>query len=138
MSVLNIGVVGYAGDKFDVTEARRLLDLALTRVVDEHRGVAEFRIISGLGDIGIHPIAYQAARTRGWSTRAIDCQKALKYTLCAVDSIRLIGVNRGDESTAFLQECDVIVRIGGGDQAINEAERFRGDTYQYDLPVIEE
>jgi hypothetical protein len=51
----------------------------------------------------------------------------------------IIGENWGDESSAFLDEIDVIVRIGGGKQSLTEVQTFKdkgGKTYERELAAL--
>lgn len=141
MSTLKIGVVGYSGQRFDVNEARQLLRLAYDAVVADYPDITDVWVVSGLADLGIHSIAYREAVARGWKTKAIDCQRARKYVPFPVTELVMKEgwVNRGDETFAFLQEIDVIVRIGGGLQAQDETKIFAeggGRTYEHHLAAL--
>lgn len=81
-------------------------------------------------------LAYRAANLRGWKTSGIACAKAEEYKCFGVDERKIIGDNWGDESETFLKEVDVVVRIGGGKQSLNEVKTFSangGRTYEYEL-----
>ena len=51
----------------------------------------------------------------------------------------IVGNEWGDESATFLGECDVIVRVGGGKQSLDEVAAYianGGIAYQYDLAAL--
>lgn len=142
MTTLNIGVVGYSGTPFDEKEAKRLLVKGLDAILADNPGVTSVNLISGLTDLGIPAIAYRIAKQRGWRTVGVACAKAVKYACFAVDESHTIGANWGDESEEFLKRCDVILRVGGGTQSLDEVARFKkkgskNKTYEYELARLD-
>lgn len=137
MTTLKIGVVGYSGQKFDEEVARAALNERLSAACEGHQDVT---IVAGMADVGIASIAYRIAQERGWKTLAIDCARSRKYLQFPVDDMIVIeSMTRGSESETFLGECDVLVRIGGGDQAMSEMMRFKETgrpVYEFDLPPL--
>lgn len=133
MTTLNIGVVGYSGQKFDENAARSALNDLLDQASDGRNDVT---IVSGLNDLGIPALAYRAAHQRGWGTSGVACSKATHYNCYPVDKKVIVGDNWGDESQTFLDTCDVLVRVGGGKQSLREVNEFRargGRVFEFDL-----
>lgn len=136
MRTLKIGVVGYSGQKFNQSDAKRLLTKAFDAVVADHSGASDIWIVSGLTDLGIPALAYRAARDREWKTSGVACSLAHLHPCFNVDESKIVGSNWGDESETFLSEIDVIVRVGGGRQSLAEVEAFSRTgkrMYQYEL-----
>lgn len=136
MTNLKIGVVGYSAQRFDETEACQALDRLFDQASDGRRDVT---VVSGLTDLGIPALAYRIAAQRGWRTSGIACSKATDYDCFPVNEKKIVGTNWGDESETFLRECDVIVRVGGGEQSFAEAAQFKargGVVYEFDLAAL--
>jgi hypothetical protein len=141
MNSLNVGLVGYCPPtKYDEAEAARLVEEALDAVVREYPDVEEFTLVAGLTDMGVQALAYRSAKKRGWMTVGIACTKAEKYGWFDVDEYTIVPGDRwGVESETFLKECDVLVRIGGGEQSHREAKLFAergGKVYAYELAAL--
>lgn len=139
MTTLKIGVVGYSAQKFSDFDAMHLLGVAFDRVLVDYPGATAFTIVSGLTDLGIPKLAYRAAMARGWRTSGIACAEAEKYDCFDVDEKKIVGDNWGDESKTFLDEIDVLVRIGGGKQSLAEVARFKangGHVYEFELEAL--
>jgi len=119
MGELKIGVVGYSGQPFDHDQGRQLLDKAYDQLEARYPDRAK-AVVSGLTDVGIPALAYRAAVERGWRTVGIACAKAFKYERFPVDEEHIVGQAWGDESPTFLNSIDVLVRVGGGKQALQE------------------
>jgi hypothetical protein len=135
---LKIGVTGYSAQKFDTIEAQRMLreayDTLQTQFPDRPKAV-----ISGLTDLGIPGLAYKEAVTRGWRTVGIACSKASEYPCFPVDEKVIVGTEWGQESPRFLDDLEVLVRVGGGGQAKKETAetKARGKpVLEYDLEAI--
>ena len=134
--MLNIGVVGYSGAKFDEIIAKALMEIALDTVEANHKD-KDYMLVSGLTDMGIPAIAYRSADKRGWETMGIACEKAEEYDCYKVNQKIIEGKEWGDESATFLDNIDVLVRIGGGEQSLDEtakAKKKKLPVYEYDLP----
>lgn len=123
--VLYVGVMGFSGQNFDIEKAR----VYLKQVFDLINAVAdpkvEIAVVSGLTYLGVPAIAYETASEYNWITVGIACPKANDYTCFPCDETVIIGENWGDESPAFLEKCDVFVRVGGGKQSFQEVETAR-------------
>lgn len=140
MNSLKVGLVGYCHPNFDETEAKRLVAVALDKIIDDYPGVEVFTLVSGLTDIGVLALGYRAAKKRGWMTMGIACAKARSYGRYNVDESIIVGDEWGDETERFLKECNVLVRIGGGKQSHREAKLFAergGKVYAYELEATE-
>lgn len=148
MTKLRIGVTGYSAQKFDQEEAELLLNSAfdainmkypdrqsLTRNEKPIRAVRtnEKIVVSGLTNLGIPGLAYRLAEKRGWKTIGIACSKAEEYECWPVNKKIIVGKEWGDESQTFLDSIDILIRIGGGQQAKRETETFK----KTNKPVIE-
>lgn len=131
---MKIGVIGYSDKKFDVVEARRLIELGL----DTFQATSKDEVVSGLTNIGIPKIAYEVATERDMTTVGIACDKAKDYECFKVDRKFIIGTEWGDESGHFLKYIDVLIKVGGGVQSVKEFEAFKGPKKEYDLPIITE
>src|SRR3989344_1287303 len=136
-STIRIGVTGYSVQKFDVAEAQRMLREAYDTIDRKHRDKSK-TVVSGLTDLGVLALAYREAKTRGWRTVGIACSKAEEFDCFAVDEREIVGNEWGKESETFLNSIDVLVRVGGGNQAKRETETFkklRKQVIEYDLPA---
>jgi len=138
--MINVGVVGYSGAKFNEDVAKALLAIAFDIVESEFKK-KEYAIVSGLTDVGIPGIAYRMAEKRGWKTIGLTAEEAKEYDCYPVDEEIIVGKKFGDESKDFIESLDCIIRIGGGKQSLKEVEmaKDRGiPAYEYDLPEIKE
>ena len=136
--MINIGVVGYSGGKFDEKIAKALMAIALD-IVEENHPDKEYALVSGFTDMGIPAIAYRMADKRDWRTVGIACSKADENPCYDVDESIIEGDDWGDESETFLNAIDVFVRIGGGKQSLEETEKAKSKknikaVYEFDLP----
>jgi len=134
--MLSVGVVGYSGGKFNEDVAKALMAIALD-VVEEHNPSDKYELVSGLTDMGIPAIAYRMAEKREWKLVGIACSKADEYDCYDVDETIIEGDDWGQESKIFLDRLDVLIRIGGGKQSIEETEKAKKKgipVYEYDLP----
>lgn len=141
MSSLKVGLVGYCPPtKFDEAEAERLVEVALDKIIEDYPETQMFTLVSGLTDMGVLALGYRAAKKRNWMTVGIACAKAWQYGWYDVDEYAIVGEEWGDETKRFLDECHVLVRIGGGAQSHREAKLFAdrgGKVYEYELDAIE-
>ncbi len=129
-------MVGYSWQKFDEGEAVRLLREAYDALERQHPQEQK-AVISGLTDTGIPALAYREAVSRQWRTVGIACSKAKQYACFLVDETIIVGEEWGEESATFLDLIDVLVKVGGGKQAIAEANAFRKTgkaVMEYQLP----
>jgi hypothetical protein len=135
---LNIGITGYSAQKFDNSEAQRMLREAYDKIHADYPDREKY-IVSGLTDLGIPALAYREAVARGWKTVGIACSKASEYACFPVDEKIIEGNDWGQESPRFLDTLEVLVRIGGGGQARRETAeaKVRGKpVIEYDLPAL--
>ena len=136
---LRIGVVGYTAPKFDVVHAKTLIKQAYDTIAANWEPL-EMVVVSGLTDLGIPALAYREAGQRDWRTVRIACSRALEFNLFPVNERIIVGSGWGDESETFLASIDVLVRVGGGKQAISETARAKQlgkPVFEYDLPVMQ-
>ena len=67
----------------------------------------------------------------------VACEKAEEYDCFQVNLKIIEGKDWGEESATFLENIDVLVRIGGGKQSLDETEKAKKKkmpVYEYDLP----
>jgi hypothetical protein len=126
-----VGVVGFSNPNFDRHKAAEYLAGAFSSI----QGKA--LVVSGLTDLGIPALAYRVAKNFSFKTAGIACKKAEDYDLYPVDVPPIIvGDNWGDESKTFLDSIDMLVRVGGGKQSLeecNEAKKQGIKVVEYDL-----
>lgn len=127
---LNVGVVGFSGQKFDEKMARAFIDKAFDLLDNEDKDIC---VISGLTYVGIPAIAYDVAKERGYKTIGVACSKAKEYECFDVDEKYIEGEEWGDESEKFLSMLDVMIKVGGGKQSEEEVKKFK----ESGKPVIE-
>ena len=135
-NILNVGVVGYSSQKFDEAEAREILEEAFDDIEDEYIETGDYEeinIVSGLTNMGIPKVAYEIADERGYNTMGVAPEEADDYDLYNVDEIIYEGQNFGDESEVFIDNIDVLVKVGGGDQSQHELELAEAE----DISVLE-
>jgi hypothetical protein len=130
----NVGVVGFSKVNFDHSEAARMIKEAFDKIESTYPNQQK-NCISGFTNQGIPALAYAEAVRMGWKTSGVACGKikVKKYDLFPVDFEYIEGEQWGDESKKFLSLIDIIVRIGGGKQSLEETEAARISG----LPVIE-
>jgi len=154
-NVLKIGVIGYSAKSFPINKAyNNLRDIifALTRnskyIDDDYRCIGKFEIVSGLTDYGIPALAYAVCDTislyyqernirernyyfatfgssKQFTRVGIAPKEALQCNLCYVEKQIIVGEKFGDESQAFIDYIDVLIKVGGGNQSQKEAELFK-------------
>ncbi len=133
MLPLKIGVVGYSSGKYDEIQARLLVTLSLSYIVDKVG--SQYQIVSGLTNLGIPALAYEFAVRHGIPTVGVACSKAEEYECFPVNEKIIVGDEWGDESETFLSMCDVLIRVGGGKQSLEEVKAFK--SMKPLAPVIE-
>ena len=122
---LRIGVVGYCPPtKFDESKALIFIKDAFDKLEKLYNG-HEKSVVSGLTNVGIPRLAYEEAKRRNWETVGIACKKTDEYERFPVDLEIVTGENWGDESPRFLRSIDVLVRVGGGKQALDETNEAK-------------
>lgn len=125
----NIGFVGYSDTEFDVNQAQVIIDEIFDEIEAKYANLGVVNIISGATNIGIPAMVYKTAVDRTttghckFNTVGIMCKDGYNYKLFPCDAIYAIGDNWGDESQRFLGSINVLYKIGGGKQSINEYER---------------
>ena len=130
---LKIGVVGYSKQGFNEIQARIYIKRAFTTIHDNYGDQHYMIVVSGLTAMGIPLIAYQEAFERNWDTKGIACIKAKEHPCFPVDEEIIFGLEWGDESSLFLNDIDILVRVGGGEQSMRETAL----AHEKCIPVIE-
>jgi 2'-5' RNA ligase len=131
---LRIGVVGYCSQYFDKKDAKDKLEKIINKIVKNNS--LPVYIVSGLTNIGIMAIAYKVASENGYKTVGYACDKALDMELFDVDKKHIIGDKWGDESEEFINNIDVLIKAGGGEQSEKElkmAKKLGIETYECDV-----
>ena len=123
---LKIGIVGFSRNQFDkktaILKLRNKLEYLLERHTDK-----EIEVVSGYTNIGVPRIAYRLADDMNLITVGFSAKQALKVR-CGVYPVKkeiIVGERFGDESEAFIEYIDVLIRIGGGPQSRKEAALFK-------------
>ena len=124
--VMKIGVVGFSRNQFDKKTAKTILESIFQKIAHKHNEKV-IEIVSGYTNMGIPKIAYEIANQMNMLTVGFSAQQALKVKsgVYPVDKVILEGEKFGDESHAFVQYIDGLIRIGGGKQSRHEVELFK-------------
>lgn len=120
---ISIGFIGFSQQDFNKEHAQRLIAFALSTYTALY-GRKAFEVVSGLTNLGIPAIVYEEAKKRGIYTVGIACEKANDFELFPVDETIIVGKEWGDESSAFLDRIDKLVKCGGGEQSEAEKQKF--------------
>ena len=138
MRTIKIGFVGYSISKFSEKQANKILndifDEIKAKYADKHYNI---EIVTGATALGIPKLVYEHASKYNYKLIGIMCKDGYTCELYPCDEIYAIGNNWGDESPTFINYIDILYKIGGGPQSINEAKMAREQNkivYEYDLP----
>lgn len=141
--MIRVGVVGYTNPIFDRVKAWDLLKKGFEQIKSDNN-TDKLMVISGLTDMGVSSLAYYIARQNGWNIGGIAPEIALEHRWFPMsndgDELVISGEDYGDETPKFLDSIDVLLRIGGGVQALYETQlaNKRGmKVYEYHLEVEE-
>lgn len=128
--------MGYSGEfgewSFDPDVARALIRDQLLRIHEDNTARV-IEVVAGLTNIGIPRLAYEEAAKLGMITVGFAPDESLNYPHHHVDKIVYQGEGWGDESAAFLDYCDMLIKVGGGEQSEAEFKTFQGP--KTDLPL---
>jgi hypothetical protein len=125
---LKIGVVGFSQRHFDQDAARAHLRRFIVALLARPRAAeTPVELVSGLTNQGVPQLAYVLATELGLRTVGISARQALRARAGCfpVDEQMIVGERYGDESQAFVDHVDVLIRVGGGPQSRREVELFR-------------
>jgi hypothetical protein len=124
--LLKIGVIGYSGRPFDKSRAKIELEKVIKHLSTIHKDKT-IEIVSGYTNIGVPRIAYLIADELNLTTVGFSAKEALGVDcgLYPVKKIMIIGEKFGDESKAFIDYINVLIRIGGGNQSLIEVALFK-------------
>lgn len=119
-----VGVMGFSGQKFDQERAISYLRQGYSEIKKTfpHNQIV---IVSGFTNMGIPGLAYNLAKGQGWKTIGVACAKAWNYEVFPCDEVYIVGKEWSDESPTFLKKCLIFVRVGGGDQTIEETNNAK-------------
>lgn len=133
---MRIGFVGYSAGKYDKKKAQEIIDKIFNDIYSKYQNV---EIVSGATYLGIPAQVYEKADEYGFKTIGIMCKDGYNCDLYPCDEIYAIGDNWGDESNFFISDIDVLYRIGGGKQSLDETKKVKElckQVIEYDLPEI--
>ncbi len=134
---MKIGIVGFSSPQFDQETARVLLEKKLTKIITD-MDKSSIEIVSGYTNIGVPKIAYEIADIMGLKTIGFSAKKALSANcgLYPVNKAIIYGKSYGDESLAFVDYIDILIRIGGGKQSRKEVQLFKEKNEAQDLSKL--
>lgn len=123
---IRYGVVGFSRNQFDKKAAYNILDDLFLKIKIKHRTRA-IEIVSGYTNSGIPKIAYELAEKYGFFTVGFSARQALKVKSGVYPAKKVIlrGEKFGEESEAFVNYIDGLIRVGGGPQSRRECELFK-------------
>jgi hypothetical protein len=129
-----IGVVGFSRNQFNKKEAAEKLEKALMKVLS-NKSPTEVALVSGYTASGVPKLAYILGDKLGLHSVGFSSKRALSVWsgVYPVKEVILIGEKFGDESQAFVEYIDVLIRIGGGKQSRHEVELFKNRHQDKDL-----
>lgn len=136
--MLKIGVIGYSAKEFDTVQAEKFLRGILSELARQNPS-RQIEIVSGYTNCGIPKIAYEIAAKLGYNTVGYSAKEALQYNVYDCKKVIIVGEKFGDESKSFVTYCDILIRVGGGDQSMREIAMFKEtgkSVYELDLPVL--
>lgn len=132
--MIKIGFVGYSAGKFDKAEAQKIIDEIFSKLHEiAQEENEELAIVSGATYMGIPAMIYDKASEYELKTIGVMCKEGYDCDLYPCDEIYAIGDNWGDESETFINMIDIMYRIGGGPQSLEEVKKAK----QKGIPVIE-
>ena len=123
---MKIGVVGFSRSSFDkktaILKLRNILEF-----LAEGKNPKEIEVVSGYTNMGVPRIAYRLADDMDLVTVGFSAQQALRVRagVYPVQKKILVGERFGDESEAFIEYIDILIRIGGGPQSRHETALFK-------------
>lgn len=133
---LVIGVIGYA---FDEEADDSEIDYELVSMIDDvvatygSDDTEVIMVLCGI-DSGVYAVAYDIAVERGYQTVGILTTTIMEsFDLLDVDETEI--TDDDDSTNTFLEECDVILRVGNSE--IFETEKVIALAHEYDKPTIE-
>jgi hypothetical protein len=134
--MISVGVVGYSNDKkFDHEIAKTLMVAAFKNVMASF-DTEDIEVVSGWTSSGIPKIAYDMAKKYKFSTVGLSAKEAEEYETYDVDKVIIEGEKFGDESEKFIDYIDCLIRVGGGEQSMNETKMAKAkglEVFEYDL-----
>ena len=139
MKTIKIGFVGYSLGKFNIDGAKKILDHIFLEIQAKYKNRGyDIEIVTGATALGIPLLAYQYAEKDNYKTIGIMCKKGYDFKLYPCDIIYAIGNDWGDESETFINYIDVLYKVGGGKQSINESKlAIEQNKIVYDFELAE-
>ncbi|MGB1217453.1 MAG: ADP-ribosylglycohydrolase family protein, partial [Saprospiraceae bacterium] len=136
---IKIGVVGFSRNQFDKKEAYNKLKNLIEYQVEKF-GTENIEIVSGYTNSGVPKIAYEIADEFNLFKTGFSAKQALRVRsgVYKVDKEIIYGQKFGDESEAFIQYIDILIRIGGGKQSRHEKALFKSQKENLSESLFEE
>lgn len=136
-TITKIGVVGFSRNQFDQKDAAQKLRVIVEQITAD-KNIATLEIVSGYTNMGVPRLAYLLADELGIATVGFSARQALRVRagVYPVKKEIIFGKKFGDESDAFVQYIDILIRIGGGPQSRHETELFKKLHADQDLSQI--
>lgn len=132
----NIGVIGFSDEsQYNNEEAKMLIKTAFDQIEEDYPD-KNYYVVSGLTKQGIPHLAYKEAVKRDWKTVGVSAKEAEQYELFEVDVKTIVGEKFGDESQYFINEIDILVKVGGGKQSKKELDMAKDHNikvYEYEF-----
>lgn len=122
--IIKVGVIGYSAQKFPEGKAKQFLLDTFKSIMKKYEH-SQLEIVSGYSNIGVPRLAYEIADKLGLITVGFAPKEVLNYELYPIKKKIIKGEKFGDESIYFLKYIDILVRVGGGNQAKREWEIFK-------------
>ncbi len=124
---MKIGIVGHSSNRIDEELGLALLETMISRLVASKANTGDVEIVTGLTNIGIPKLAYQIADKHRYVKVGISAQQAHEVNcgVYPVDKEIIVGKKFGDESDAFIEYIDYLIRVGGGKQSAAEVKLFK-------------
>ena len=133
-----IGFVGYACREFDNEQAEDIINKIFINIKRSY-DKKEVVIVSGATMCGIQKILYPLATKFGYKTVGVMCNMGYEWSIYPVDELFVIGNSWGEESNYFIDMIDILYRIGGGQQSLNECQLAKSKgktTIEYELEEL--
>ena len=141
MKTIKIGFVGYSISQFDNDTANKILDNIFKEINEKYpKQEYNVEIVAGGTALGIPLLVYRHSIINEYKNIGFMCKQGYNYSLYPCDIIYAIGEHWGDESESFIDYIDVLYKIGGGMQSMNEVQLAKNKNkivYEFDLSKIE-
>lgn len=135
-NIFRVGICGYSAQKFNEDKARSILLANLIQLKEQYGD--KLIVVSGMTWQGVPGIGYEVASALDLHTVGIACVKAKSELQFPCDAKYFVGEDWPDASETFIDNIDLLIRIGGGKISHKEAELAKDqgiDTIEYEMEV---